>query len=113
MAERRCRLSTRLALRHAGDHHFAARHLPHFKLSKSIGLLPTIGNSATRTRYYHTRAPVVIRWTNKNTPPASKISIHTNRYQSPTNQKSHSPKCTNSINLFENIALFRKEFFAF
>jgi len=89
-----------------GDHHLAAEWLTHFKLSKN-----TTENSATRTRYYHTRAPVVIRWTNKNSPHSQKTSNHTNRYQSFTNKKFRLPKCTNSINLFEEKALSPKEIF--
>src|SRR5580658_11284365 len=53
----------------------------------------------------------VIRPANKKVPYSQKTSNHTNRYKSSINQKSHPPKCTNSINLFENFALSPKEIY--
>jgi hypothetical protein len=75
-----------------------------------IGSSPSIIDSASRVSYYHVGAPTLIRPANKNTPLSEKTSNRTKRYPSANNEKLHPPKCTNSINLFEETALILEYF---
>jgi hypothetical protein len=97
------RMAERVISRSAmsGDHHFAAGHPTHFKLSKNVA----DHRLTIRPSEYHVLQKIVIRWTNKNAPPSQKFSYRVNRFKSCVNIWEMSPKCTNSIKHFENSAL--------
>jgi hypothetical protein len=75
---------------------------------RTLPIIVIPNDSASHSPEYHAAPKCVSRPTNKKVPLPAKNSNSTNHYKSSTKIQNPSPECTNSIKVFENIALCRK-----